>query len=158
MSAGTEPPNRRTRLSVDRVVGVVLMALGAATASEATTFDVGFMTDPVGPKALPMLVGAILVAAGLVALARPHAVVGLPGRRTTLRMAAATAAFLLYAATLPALGFFTATTLVVTALSLLYRGPVLPSVAAAAALSAGLWLLFVELLSLPLPVGDLWIR
>ena len=142
----------------DQVIGVVLALAGVGLAVEATTFDVSFMTDPVGPKALPFLVATMLVAGGLVAIARPRPDVALPPANIAIRMAAAVAAFFLYAAALPWLGFFLSTTLVVTGLSLLYRGPVLPSAGAAAVLSGGLWLLFVRLLSLPLPTGELWIR
>lgn len=145
-------------MSQDRVIGGVLATLGIVVAVEATTFDVGFMTDPVGPKALPLLVAAMLVASGLVALLRPRADIAPPSADAFVRMGAAVAVFLVYAASLPWLGFFLSTTLVVTALSLLYRGPLLPSSAAAAVLAGGLWLLFVRLLSLPLPVGELWIR
>jgi putative tricarboxylic transport membrane protein len=145
-------------MRVDRVAGGTLLLVGAAVGLEATTYDVTFMTDPVGPKALPFLVSAIVVLAGLATLLRPRASVPLPERRTAVAMAAAVAAFLLYAVALPFLGFFTSTTLVVLALALLYRGPSLPSLGAALALSGGLWLLFAALLSLPLPVGSLWIR
>ena len=145
-------------MSQDRAAGAVLVFIGLALAMEATTFDVAFMTDPVGPKALPFLVAFMLVTAGAGALARPREDLALPSRDVVLRMTAAVAAFLLYAAALPWLGFFLSTTLVATVLSLLYRGPLGPSAAAAAILSGGLWLLFVQLLSLPLPVGDLWIR
>lgn len=143
---------------LDRVIGAVLALLGVAVALEATTFDVAFMTDPVGPKALPLLVAGTLLVAGLAAVARPREGLTLPDRPTVVRMAGAVAALLIYAAALPWLGFFLSTTLVVTALALLYRGPTTGSVAAAAALSGALWLLFVRALSLPLPVGDLWIR
>lgn len=142
----------------DRVIGVVLALAGVGLAVEATTFDVSFMTDPVGPKALPFLVATMLVASGLVAVARPRPDVPLPPADIAIRIGAAVVVFFIYAAALPWLGFFLSTTLVVTALSLLYRGPLLPSAAAAAVLAGGLWLLFVRLLSLPLPVGELWIR
>lgn len=142
----------------DRIAGGSLVLVGIALALEATTFDVAFMTDPVGPKALPLLVAAMLVAGGVAALLRPRADVALPEREAIVRMGSAVAAFLLYAAALPWLGFFLSTTLVVTALSVLYRGPLVSSALAAAILSGGLWLLFVQLLSLPLPIGDLWIR
>lgn len=145
-------------MRVDRVGGGMLVLMGIAAGLEATTYDVLFMTDPVGPKALPFLVAAIFVVAGLSTLFRPRAAVSLPDRPTLVSMAGAVAAFLLYATLLPFLGFFTATTAVVLALSLLYRGPVVPSLAAALALSGALWLLFVALLSLPLPIGSLWIR
>lgn len=145
-------------MRLDRITGAVLALLGIAAALEASTFDVAFMTDPVGPKALPLLVAGTLLVAGLAAVVSPREGLGLPDGATALRMAGAVAAFLLYAAALPWLGFFLSTTLVVTALALLYRGPPVGSAVAAAALSAALWLLFVRVLSLPLPVGDLWIR
>ena len=145
-------------MSVDRIAGALLVAAGVATGLEATTFDVAFMTDPVGPKALPFLVAVTFVCAGFTSLARPRAEVGLPERPIALRMAAAAAAFIVYSAVLPWLGFFTATTLVVVALALLYRGPLGLSLVSALVLSGVLWLLFVRALSLPLPVGELWIR
>lgn len=145
-------------MKADRITGGVLALLGVAVALEATTFDVGFMTDPVGPKALPLVVAGMLVMAGLTAVARPREHRTLPEPGTLVRTVAAVATFLLYAAALPWMGFFLSTTLVVTALALLYRGPPAGSTAAAALLSGALWLLFVRALSLPLPVGDLWIR
>lgn len=143
----------------DRVTGAVLVLLGLAAALEASTFDVAFMTDPVGPKALPYLVAGMLVAAGLTAIARPRDAKGAaPARPMLLRIAAAVVGFVAYALALPFLGFFASTTLVVGGLALLYRGPPVTSLAAAALLSGALWLLFVRALALSLPVGDLWIR
>jgi len=145
-------------VNVDRVTGGVLLLAGIAAGLEATTYDVAFMTDPVGPKALPYLVSVTVVLGGLATLLRPRSSVSLPGRPAVVRMAGAVLAFVVYALVLPFIGFFTATTMVVAALALLYRGPAGPSLAAALGLSAMLWLLFVALLSLPLPIGDLWIR
>ena len=56
------------------------------------------------------------------------------------------------------LGFVLSTTLVVAALSHLYGARPGRGVTAALLLSIGLWLLFVRVLALPLPVGSLWIR
>lgn len=145
-------------MSVDRIFGAVLTLAGIAAGLEATTFNVAFLTDPVGPKALPFVVAVVLIVAGTTSLARPRDAVGLPTRAAAWRMAGAVAAFIGYALVMPWIGFFAATSLVVLALALLYRGPLLPSAMAALGLSGVLWLLFVALLSLPLPVGELWIR
>lgn len=145
-------------MTADRIAGSVLVVSGAAMALEATTFDVAFMTDPVGPKALPILVAAMMLFAGVRTLVRPRDEVPLPSGPVAKRMAGAAAAFIAYAAVLPWIGFFLATTLVVAALAGLYRGPVRGSLAAGLTLAAALWLLFVRILALPLPVGDLWIR
>ena len=142
----------------DRVPGLVLAIAGAAAGFEATTFDVNFMTDPVGPKALPYLVALTLVFAGLHAAVRPQLGTPWPSRQMLWKLAGATGAFLLYAAALGFLGFFLSTTLVVAGLSHLYGASPRRGVPAAALLSAALWLLFVQLLALPLPIGELWIR
>lgn len=165
------PPRPRSPTS-DRLAGALLVALGAAAAAEASTFDVAFLTDPVGPKALPYLAAAILVlAGGRVALragvaaararpARAHepGLPEAPGRARLPRIAAAAGAFLAYAAVLPWLGFFASTTLVVALLSELYGAPRPHGLLAAALLTGTLWVLFVHLLGLPLPAGTLWIR
>ncbi len=140
----------------DRAAGAVLGLLGLAVALEATTFDVLFLTDPVGPKAIPMLAAAILVGSGAALVARPGSGGAWPGHGILLRMAGAIAAFGVYAAILAPLGFVLSTTATVASLSMLFGGPWRRSVGAAAALAVVLWYLFVWLLGLPLPLGAVW--
>jgi len=141
-----------------RAPGLLLIAAGVAGALEASTFDVAFMTDPVGPKALPYLVAAIFALAGTHVAFRPRAGIRCPPRPVLVRTGAATVAFLVYAAALPWVGFFASTTLVVATLSLLFGAAPRRALPAAALLSAVLWVVFVRVLGLPLPIGDLWIR
>ena len=141
-----------------RLPGVLVMSMGLVCAAEATTFEVAFMTDPVGPKALPLLAALIMIFAGLHATLKPQGDWTWLTRGTATRTGAATVAFLSYGVLLPVLGFFTSTTLVVSALSGLFGAPVKRALLAAAALSGALWLLFVQALGLPLPIGALWIR
>ncbi len=138
--------------------GPVLLAVGIACAVEASTFNVGFLTDPVGPKALPYVAAAILVLAGIHAMLSGKESSALPSRHAWIRAGLATATFLAYAATLPLLGFFLSTTLVVALLSMLFGGRWTRALPSAAALAGALWLLFAYGLGLPLPIGDLWIR
>jgi len=145
-------------MSAARIPGIGLVLFGVAVGLEATTFDVAFLTDPVGPKALPMLVAVLCVLAGVHATLDPPPIRGWSDRGTALRVAGAAVAFALYAPALPVLGFFVATTVVVGALARLYGAPLRHGVPAAAALAATLWLLFVQLLALPLPIGSLWTR
>jgi putative tricarboxylic transport membrane protein len=159
VSGGARGGVRERRGGVgDRLVGGALVLVGLAVGAEATTFEVAFVTDPVGPKALPLLAAGTFLLAGARVLWRPRAALDWPERAVAAKMAAAAGAFLAYAMTLALLGFFAATTLVVAALSLLYGAPPAKAFAAAAALAAGLWLLFVQLLGLPLPIGSLWMR
>lgn len=145
-------------MSGERWAGGVLVLLAVAVAAKASTFDVAFLTDPVGPKALPYLAAALLLATGARMALRPGPAADWPDRGPALRMAGAVATLLAYAALLPSLGFFTATTGAVSALSLLFGAPRRKAVASAAGLAAVLWVGFVYVLGLPLPLGTLWIR
>lgn len=155
----------------------MLVVVGLAVGAEATTFDVAFLTDPVGPKALPLVSALVFVVAGVTLALGPPGRRGAalpeplstpepppaptparPGGPQGTRIATAVGAFLLYAGALPTLGFWLATTGVVGALSRLYGGPRRGSWLAAGALAAALWALFVPLLGLPLPIGTLWLR
>ncbi len=140
----------------DRVVGAVLVALGLGVAADTSTFEVAFLTDPVGPKALPGLVAVIFLVAGAALLARPGIPRTWPPRDVLVRMTGAVAAFGLYAVVLAPLGFVVATTLTVGALSMLFGGPWKRSFAAALGLSVVLWYLFVWVLGLLLPLGSIW--
>jgi putative tricarboxylic transport membrane protein len=146
------------RTRTNRVAGIVLAALGVAVAAEATTFDVAFLTDPVGPKALPLVAATIFAITGVFLLFRPGLSPGWPTRTVALRMAGAAASFVVYAVLLAPLGFTVSTTLCVGSLSLLFGGPPGRSLGAAVLLSVALWYLFVWVLGLPLPLGALWTR
>jgi putative tricarboxylic transport membrane protein len=141
-----------------RAPGALLVVLGLAAGLEATTFDVAFLTDPVGPKALPFVVSVALLLSGLHELARPGAAARWPGRGALSRIGIAGAAFIVYALVLPRIGFLLSTVLVVTVLSRLFGAALRRCAPAAVALAFTLWLLFVWLLGLSLPVGDLWLR
>ncbi len=140
----------------DRFAGGVLVALGVGVALEASTFDVAFLTDPVGPKALPLLSAAIFFTAGMILLVRGGEPRVWPTGAVLLRMGAAAAVFGGYALLLAPLGFVVATTAAVGALSMLFGGPWRKSLGSAATLSVVLWYLFVWALGLPLPLGALW--
>jgi len=147
-----------TRPPADRLTGVVLIIAAALVALEARTFSVRFLTDPIGPKALPFLVAALFAIAGVALAARPKPDPDWPRRDTWIRGALAVLTFVLYAWALPILGFFAATTLEVAALAVLFRGPPLKGTIAAAVYSACLYVLFVYVLGLQLPIGSLFLR
>ncbi len=142
----------------DRVAGVVLVAIGLATALEARTFVVSFVTDPLGPKALPFLVAAILGLSGATLLLRPGESTEWPGLDGWKRIGLATASLLAYSLVLESLGFFVSTTTAVTALALLFEGRPLKSMITAAVFTGALYVLFVFVLQLSLPIGTLFLR
>ncbi len=142
----------------DRVPGVVLTGVGLAIGLEATGFDVAFLTDPVGPKALPFVAAVGLVLAGAHQARRPVGGTRWPERATLARMGLGSAALIVYGLALPWLGFLISTTAVVASLSHLFGASPRRGLPAALALTVGLWIVFVRVLALPLPFGDLWMR
>ncbi len=145
------------KLPSDRIVGALCMVAAALIAMEARTFTVRFLTDPIGPKALPLLVAVIFALAGGCLLARPQPEPSWPSRATWLRGGMAVSSLVIYAFILPFLGFYVSTTLAVTALALLFKGPPVKSAAAAMLYSGALYVLFVYMFGLPLPMGSLFL-
>jgi len=156
-------PALRVRAPVVGAAAVVLAA--AAIALEATTFDVMFPTDPLGPKAFPM-VAAFLLAIGGLALLRdglrggtegtappPAAAPATPVTGARTRILLATLSFIAYAFLLAPLGFVFATVLEFALLARLFGGTLVRGAAVGLAFAFLLYVLFVYGLGLPLPLG-----
>lgn len=160
--------------------GPLIAALGvvvasAAIAVEATTFDVAFPTDPLGPKAFPVVAAGLLAIGGLALVRSARAdrvkaeterpVVGGgepaaldpdgPEPGAARRIALGTVSFIVYAFLLAPLGFVLATTLEFTMLARLFGGPLGRGAAAGLVFALLLYALFVYGLGLPLPLGIL---
>lgn len=142
-----------------RVAGTVCVLFAGMAALIARTFRVGFVTDPIGPRALPWLAAALLGLGGALLVLRPGAEPQWPPAGPPRRAIASTlAAFALYAILVGPLGFVLATTLLMTALARVFGGRLVPGLLAGAAFSGVLWLLFVAGLGVPLPGGILFTR
>jgi len=142
----------------DRVAGALLLLVAALIALESRTFTVGFVTDPLGPKAFPLVSSLLIAFGGGVLLVRP----GTGTERSPFgrlpHLLAASAALFAYAMLLGFLGFFATTLLVINVFGLLLGGRPLKSVLSAAGISAVLYLLFFYLLDIALPIGSLFLR
>jgi len=138
----------------DRIAGITTFLVAVAIAWEGLTFSTTFPTDPLGPKAFPVLSAALLGLGGAWVMFRP-------AEPRTGRLPGAVwlgaASFVLYALLLEPIGFFVATLLEFVALSLLFGGRPLRSAVAGAAFVGALYLLFVQGLGLVLPVGSLFV-
>lgn len=154
--AGPGGSPRSPMLRTDRVAGILLLLLGAVVALEARTFRVAFLTDPLGPRALPLLVAGLLALCGLVLIRRPGPEPAWPRSAGLLRGAAGAAVFLLYSLLMQPLGFGASTVAAVAGLGLLFGGPPRRVLVVGLVTTALLWLLFVPLLGIPLPMGWLF--
>lgn len=135
---------------------MIVVALWMAL--ESRGFTVGFVTDPLGPKAFPLLAAGLMLVAGVSLLVRPAGTSAWPKRRGLLRLVAGVICLFSYALLLTILGFFTSTMLAVSVFALLLGGRPVQALLAAAAISAALYVLFFYLLNVALPFGSLFVR
>ena len=151
-----DPSRPPPRFRTDRVAGVLLILLGGAVALEAWTFRVAFLTDPLGPRALPLLVAGILVLCGVLLVRKPGPEPVWPRAAGLLRGAGGAVVFLLYSVLMEPLGFGLGTVGAVMGLGVLFGGPPKQAALVGVVVAAVLWVLFVPLLGIPLPLGWLF--
>jgi putative tricarboxylic transport membrane protein len=138
----------------DRLAGLVLLVLAAAYGVTASGFQ-AMIGDPLGPAVFPLVLAVPLAVFSLYLLFRPDAEPGWPRGRALLKQALAVAALLAYAYLLEPLGFVLATLLAVVALGCLLGARLWQAGVAGAIIAVVLFVLFNNLLSLPLPTGVL---
>lgn len=137
----------------DRVLGVACLLLAAAYAYFATQTQVGFMSDPLGPKVFPTIIAGALGLAGIYPIVRPDPRPDWPTANRLLEIAFAAALLIAYTYALPLAGFVVATA--VTAAVLSWRLGATPVAAAVAgvAISFAIYVVFHLVLGLSLARG-----
>ena len=139
------------RATPNRLLGVALLAVAGGAAALMLRLDVPFAADPVGPRAFPVVVAAVLAACGLALLFQS----GAPWPRAERRAPgpAVVVAMLAYAPLLAPLGFLPATALLAAVIALAFGARAVQAAAVGLVTAPALWLLLDKLLDLPLPSG-----
>lgn len=140
----------------DRITGLVLLIFAIIYGFGATRLKVGFGSDPLGPKAFPLMLAIIL---GLVAIAimirtdpNPKWIT----RAGWINFVIVPISFILYAYLLVPIGFILATTLETAFVSQRFGAKLLPALITGLISSLVLYALFVFALGLPLPIGKVF--
>lgn len=95
----------------DRILGGIGLLLAAFYIWQAQLIQLSFISDPVGPRSFPTIIGALLGLSSLAILIRPDAEPHWPAFGRLAEIAASVAVLTAYAVLLPDLGFLIATTL-----------------------------------------------
>jgi len=93
----------------DRIFGAVGLALAAFYIWAASIIPDSFMTDIVGPRAFPYIVGSIIAITSIIFVLRPDPEPAWPVMRDFAEIGFAAAAMFLYAWTMPEIGFVVST-------------------------------------------------
>ncbi len=129
-------------MASDRIFGLITVLVALAYIASATQIQTSFLSDPVGPKAFPIGIGAVAALCGLVMLVRPDPDPNWPGWKTWLSLAIAVVVLVAYAYSLKPFGFIVPTAITAAILSYQISSRALPAALTGAGLSVGLFLLF----------------
>ena len=137
-------------MASDRIFGLVVLMVALAYIASATQIQTSFLSDPVGSKAFPIIIGAVAALCGLVLMIRPDPDPSWPAMRTLVSLAIAIIVLVLYAYLLKPLGFLIPTAFSAAILSYQISPRVGPATITGVSLSAGLFVLFKFALGLGL--------
>ena len=137
----------------DRVLGAAALVVAAFLAWYGHDLEAPFAYEPVGPRAFPMLVAAMIALCGirLVAKGGNPADANAPGANT--RIASMVAVVAAYAVAFQWLGFVIATTLMAVLVGRLFGGTWLKGLLGGGVMGLGFFLLFDKGLDVVLPTG-----
>jgi putative tricarboxylic transport membrane protein len=139
----------------DRALGGIGIALAVFYIWQATQIQISFISDPVGPKTFPIIIGLLLGISSLVILLRPDPKPHWPALARLAEIAIAVVVLITYAYTLPMIGFVVATALAAAFLTWRLGTQPLQALLAGAATSGGIYIVFHLILGLSLAEGPL---
>ena len=141
-----------------RIFASALLLVCAGLAAMAWPYQAAFSYEPVGPRAFPLLMLALMGLGLVYMIVRPSPVVHSEDdpkldRETLTKIGLCIVLLLIFAGTFEPLGFILSSILVGIPLARLYGGRWLPSSVIISLVSVGLYLLFDKAMDVPLPLG-----
>lgn len=144
-----------SKYSTDRIAGLILFLFALGYTFQAAFFRSTMPTDPLGPSAFPTILGVVLALCSLWMMLKPDVNPAWPAAASWVKMLLIITSLILYAYLMRPLGFVLATTLVMSALAIIFKGSPLKAIVASIATAASLYFLFDFGLGLNLPNGIL---
>jgi putative tricarboxylic transport membrane protein len=118
--------------------------------ASATQIQTSFLSDPVGSKAFPIIIGAVAALCGLVLMIKPDPDPSWPVTQTLISLVVAVGVLIAYAYLLRPMGFLIPTAFAAAILSYQISPRIGPATLAGFSLSVGLFVLFKFALGLGL--------
>lgn len=137
--------------AADRIFGVALIGLAAFIAVQTMQLHVPFSYDPLGPKAFPMALSALLAFLAVFLIIRPGQNEPWPRGLLLVKMLAVLGVLVVCAMLFTRIGYLPSTAFVVAALSLLYGASLPKSLLGGVLMSIGSYYLFSKAMGIPLP-------
>ncbi|MBT8347809.1 MAG: tripartite tricarboxylate transporter TctB family protein [Desulfofustis sp.] len=144
-------------MSSDRIFGLIAAVVALAYIASATQIKSGFMTDPVGPKGFPLLVGSVAAVCAMFMVFKPDESPTWPELRTLGSLLLSVVVLVCYAYALKPLGFLVPTALAAGILSYQISPGIKSSIGAGLGLSVTLFVIFKYALGLGLYAFPKWL-
>lgn len=146
-------PGWRLPVLGDRAFGVFLLVIAVLFIWQATEVETGFIVDPLGPKAFPIIIGVVMVLSALYLIVRPDPAPDWPALDRLLDIAIAVAVMIGYALFLPELGFVLSTAIAASLLGWQLGSRPLGAAIGGVATAVGIYVVFHLILGLSLARG-----
>ena len=145
---------------LQRIFAAALLLVCAGLAAMAWPYQAAFSYEPVGPRAFPLLMLALMGVGLIYMILRPSPVVHNEedpklDRQTLTKIALCVLLLLVFAGTFEPLGFILSSLLIGIPMARLYGGRWLSSIVIISLVSIGLYLLFDKAMEVHLPLGVL---
>lgn len=137
-------------MASDRIFGLVCVLVALAYIVSATQIEASFLTDPVGPKTFPFMIGTVAALCGLYLIVKPDPEPEWPVMRTFGSLAFAVVVLIAYAYALVPFGFLIPTAIAAGLLSYQISPRAVPAALSGVGLSVGLFIIFKFALDLGL--------
>lgn len=137
-------------MAADRIFGLVMSLVALGYLFSATQIQTSFLSDPMGPRIFPYLIGGFTLVCALFMVVRPDANAIWPGLSILLQLGIALAVLLGYASAVRPLGFLIPTAVAAGVLSWQINPRPLTAALTGVGLSVGLYVVFKMVLGLGL--------
>jgi putative tricarboxylic transport membrane protein len=144
-------------MASDRIFGLVATLLALAYIASASNIQTSFLSDPVGPRVFPIIIGVIGALSAMFMVLRPDPEPGWPAARTFIALGIAVLVLVAYAYALKPLGFLLPTAVVAAVLSYQISPRKRFASLTGISLSLGLFLVFRFALGLGLVAFPRWL-
>ena len=126
----------------DRIFGLIVVVVALGYIFSATGIQESFLSDPMGPRAFPYLIGGVCALCGAIMIYAPDPDPSWPSLGIVAKLAFAVIVLVAYAETLKPLGFLLPTAIAAAVVSYLIRPRLMPAMLTGIGLSFGLFVVF----------------
>ena len=146
-------PHKNLLIMNERIFGVISFIVACGYIYVASLTQLSFISDPVGPKTFPYIIGSIFAISSLFLIFKPEFNPQWPSLYKFLEIIFVTIILIVYAYSLPVVGFVISTLITTFILSWRLGAKVTEAIIFGAVISFGIYFLFRTILGLSLAKG-----